>query len=116
MIAGHQRLVGQFFVVRTPSSADQYYLLTKAGLVPFTLTGTQLLRGDAATRSKAYGGAAPTAVELTPDQVKSALAKGKQPDMTAGLPAAPPRAVTVGGAVPCLTVAPHSGARGSRSP
>ncbi|MFI2259621.1 type VII secretion protein EccB [Streptomyces tubercidicus] len=110
VIAGHQRLVGQFFVVRTPSSADQYYLLTKAGLVPFTLTGTQLLRGDAATRSKAYGGAAPTAVELTPDQVKSALAKGKQPDMAAGLPAAPPRAVTVGGAVPCLTVAPHSGA------
>lgn len=109
-IGGHKRLVGQFFVVRTPGSADQYYLLTKAGLVPFTLTGTQLLSGDAATRSKAYGGAAPTAAVLTPDQVKSALAKDEQPDLTAGLPARPPRAVTTGGSVPCLTVTPHGSA------
>ncbi|WP_399093594.1 type VII secretion protein EccB [Streptomyces sp. BBFR2] len=109
-IGGTKRTVGQFFVVRTPSSADQYYLLTKDGLVPFTLTGSQLLTGDADTRKKAYGGAAPTAVALTPDQVRPALAKGEPAQFLAGLPAAPPRAVAPGGAVPCLTVTPHGGA------
>ena len=110
-LAGEQRRVGQYFVVRTPGAAEQYYLLDRAGLVPLTLTELQLLRGDPRTRAQAYAGQEATAVVLEPDEVAQHLAANSEVAQVATatdtLPARPPKALAPrAGTVPCLTVTP----------
>ncbi|UUU23658.1 type VII secretion protein EccB [Streptomyces sp. DSM 40750] len=126
-LAGERRRVGQYFVVRTPGSAEQYYLLDRAGLVPLSLTELQLLRGDPRTRKDAYAGQEPTAVELQPDEAgrhlaaadgeagtstRSATTATSTTTATAttasgALPSGPPKAFTPRtGTVPCLAVTP----------
>ncbi|MFF3497937.1 type VII secretion protein EccB [Streptomyces sp. NPDC003247] len=108
VLGGRQSRVGQYFVVRTPGAAEQYYLLDRAGLVPLTLTELQLLRGDPRTREKAYAGREATAVVLQPDEAAQHLAgdAGTATDADT-LPTRPPRALAPRtGTVPCLKVTP----------
>lgn len=120
-LGGERRRIGQYFVVRTPGSAEQYYLLDRAGLVPLSLTELQLLRGDPRTRKDAYAGQEPTAVELQPDEAgrQLAAADGEAGTSTmsattataatasGALPSRPPKALTPRtGTVPCLAVTP----------
>ncbi|MFF3334494.1 type VII secretion protein EccB [Streptomyces sp. NPDC002888] len=95
-LGGARSTVGQVFAVRVPGSAAQYYLLRQEGLVPLTATGVALVLGDPATRAKAYGGKAPTALELGADLLRTHLAGGKSVAASlATLPDSPPRAVGV---------------------
>ncbi|MFC4508186.1 MULTISPECIES: type VII secretion protein EccB [Streptomyces] len=106
VLGGAQRRIGQYAVVRTPGSAEQYYLLGRTGLAPLTLTELQLLRGDPRTRSGAYGGREPSAIVLQPDEAAQHLAPGGA--ITGdGLPVRPPKALAPrAGTVPCLRVTP----------
>ncbi|MEU7178087.1 MULTISPECIES: type VII secretion protein EccB [Streptomyces] len=109
-LAGEKRRVGQLFDVRTPGSPDQHYLLGRDGLHPLTVTGAQLLHGDPRTAKDAYGGKEAAATVLGPDEVRAHLAPKGGAGPAAGLPAAPPKAVTrQAGTVPCLRVTPQGG-------
>jgi type VII secretion protein EccB len=113
-LSGRPSRVGQLFVVRTPGSPDQYYLLDRAGLVPLTLTELQLLRGDPRTREKAYAGQQPTVLTLPPDEAAQHMApKAAAARAGAGtLPVRPPTALAPQtGSMPCLRVTP-----GERAP
>lgn len=109
VLGGEQRRVGQYFVVRTPGSAEQYYLLDRAGLVPLTLTELQLLRGDPRTREQAYAGQEASVVVLQPDEAGGHLAPDAAAAATSGaLPTRPPKPLAPRtGTVPCLKVTPE---------
>ncbi|MFE9360586.1 type VII secretion protein EccB [Streptomyces olivaceoviridis] len=112
-LGGRLSRVGQLFVVRTPGSPDQYYLLDRAGLVPLTLTELQLLRGDPRTRQKAYAGQQPTVMTVPPDEAAQHMAP-QGTAIRAGadtLPVRPPAALAPqAGSVPCLQVTPGEAA------
>lgn len=95
--------VGQVFAVSTPDQEDQHYLLTREGLVPLTLTEALLLLADPDVSGPAYGGASPEAVALSASEAHQALASGASAPRNAnGLPAAPPTALDLGSAIPCM--------------
>ncbi|MCX5355740.1 type VII secretion protein EccB [Streptomyces mirabilis] len=96
-VDGTATRIGQVFVVRTPGSAQQYYLLLRSGLTPVTTTQAALLLGASSTREKAYGGKAPQALALSPNTLDRMLAPKGSHDEAAGvqrsgsvIPAAPP--------------------------
>ncbi|MER5586267.1 type VII secretion protein EccB [Streptomyces asoensis] len=117
-LGGTATRIGQVFQVTVPGgtatgSGDpddvQYFLLRDSGLVPVTPTAVALLLGDPAVRSKAYGGASPTALPLGTDLLKDHQAPGatgRDPSV-AGLPDRPPRAARVpDGRAACARVQP----------
>jgi type VII secretion protein EccB len=89
--------VGQVFVVQTPGSARQYYLLQKVGLEPITTTQAALALSGPGVRQKAYAGGTPAAITISADALNGALApkgpsggtRGTQ-QAGAALPATPP--------------------------
>ncbi|MGW0608013.1 type VII secretion protein EccB [Streptomyces sp. NPDC002640] len=111
-LGGRETRIGQVFRVTAPGSDARYYLLREEGLVPLTATGAALVLGDPETREKAYGGQAPTAVELGPDALDGRTADAADPDLT-DLPAAPPTAVRLEpGQTACARI--ESGGSGTR--
>lgn len=99
--SGHR--VGRVFAVSTPDQQDQHYLLTHEGLVPLTLTEALLLLADPDVSGPAYDDASPEAVPLSASEVHRALASGASaPENASGLPTAPPTALDLGSAVPCM--------------
>ena len=101
MDADHR--VGQVFAVSTPGQEDQHYLLTREGLVPLTLTEALLLLADPDVSGAAYGDTSPEAVPLSASEAHRALASGaSSPENANGLPTAPPTALDLGSAVPCM--------------
>ncbi|MFE8950250.1 type VII secretion protein EccB [Streptomyces sp. NPDC007856] len=99
---GRETRVGQVFVVQTPGSVPQYYLLGGDGLVPLTATQASLALVSPTTRVKAYAGRPPTQLPLSAQALSGALApQGSAAAATvrqAGseLPPAPPRLAAVG--------------------
>ena len=89
-LGGRATRVGQVFAAPGGSS----YLLTATGLVPLTDTLRALVLGDPRTQTMAYGGDAPTADELGPQDVLAHLAPD-QASPPAELPSTPPRLVEV---------------------
>ncbi|MFF8593833.1 type VII secretion protein EccB [Streptomyces sp. NPDC015220] len=96
-VDGAATRIGQVFVVRTPGSAQQYYLLLRSGLTPVTTTQAALLLGASDTRARAYGGKAPQALALSPNTLEGMPAPKGLTDEAAGversgtaMPAAPP--------------------------
>ncbi|MCP3770688.1 type VII secretion protein EccB [Streptomyces sp. MAR25Y5] len=111
-LGGRETRTGQVFRVTAPGSDARYYLLREEGLIPLTATGAALVLGDPDTREKAYGGQAPTAVELGPDALDGRTADAADTDLT-DLPAAPPKAVRMEpGQVACARI--ESGGSGTR--
>jgi type VII secretion protein EccB len=108
-LAGERRRVGQYFVVHTPGTADQHYLLTGEGLVPLTTTQLQLVRGDPRTSKDAYAGKEASAVELQPNEIREHMAPGHVGGTTSdALPTRPPKALAPRtGTVPCMRVVPN---------
>ncbi|MEU3521812.1 type VII secretion protein EccB [Streptomyces sp. NPDC006654] len=105
---------GQVFVVRTPGSDQQYYLLLRSGLTPLTTTQAALALGSAATREKAYAGKAPTALPLSSDMLNRHTAPRSDDEAAAvqragaALPSVPPAVTTMPGDEDlCLNVTPH---------
>jgi type VII secretion protein EccB len=99
---GEAGRVGQVFLVQTPGSAQQYYLLRREGLTPITATQAALSLGDPEIRAKAYGGSGPKALPLAAEALNDALAPGSSKDgpgdvKGAGkaLPAVPPTLLPV---------------------
>ncbi|GAA2339945.1 type VII secretion protein EccB [Streptomyces kunmingensis] len=99
---GEQSRIGQVFTVDTPGSAQQYYLLQRAGLVPLTATQAALALSGPGTRDKAYDHDTPALIPLSADALNEALA----PASTSGearnvqrageeLPASPPKLTSV---------------------
>ncbi|MGW5634909.1 type VII secretion protein EccB [Streptomyces sp. NPDC003832] len=106
-LGGRSTRIGQLFRVDVPGSAARYHLLTRDGLVPLTDTGATLLLGDPRTREQAYGGQAATVATLGADSLAGHLAPGAREAGAdpAGLPARPPKALTVDGdSVACAEV------------
>ncbi|MER5436096.1 type VII secretion protein EccB [Streptomyces sp. NPDC002588] len=117
-LGGTATKIGQVFQVTVPGGTAtgsgepddvQYFLLRDSGLVPVTPTAVALLLGDPAVRSKAYGGASPTALPIGTDLLKDHQAPGttgRDPSV-AGLPDRPPRAARVpDGRAACARVQP----------
>ncbi|MFE5792124.1 type VII secretion protein EccB [Streptomyces sp. NPDC056503] len=77
-IGGVPARVGQVFVLSSPGTGRQYFLLEKAGLLPLTPLAAALVLGDDRTGRQAYRGGAPTALTLTADELtrRQAPAKG----------------------------------------
>ncbi|MEV7289974.1 type VII secretion protein EccB [Streptomyces sp. NPDC093252] len=94
---GRQTRVGQVFVVQTPGSAERYYLLLRAGLVPLTPTQAALSLSGPGVRERAYDGAAPVAVPLTADSLSGRLTGAGSAVENAGksLPQNPPTLLPV---------------------
>ncbi|MEU0949405.1 type VII secretion protein EccB [Streptomyces canus] len=111
---GMKSRVGQVFTVKNPGSAQHYYLLERAGLVPITTTQAALALSSPGVRDKAYAGSIPTAVPLSVNGLSGALApaaqSGKTQEVGKGLPASPPKLVPVGdGTSVCERLAPRAG-------
>lgn len=112
---GRQTRFGQVFTVRTPGSAQQYYVLQRAGLTPLTTTQAALTLAGPHVREKAYAGGTPVAVPLSADALKGALtpkdATGEShrvQEAGAALPSAPPKALRVGDdRSACVRLAPN---------
>ncbi|MFG2631469.1 type VII secretion protein EccB [Streptomyces sp. NPDC048473] len=100
---GKKARVGQVFLVKTPGSAEQYYLLQRAGLVPISTTQAALALSGPGVREKAYAGGTPAAVTISADALNGALAprdpsgesRGVQ-EAAAALPSTPPKVLEVG--------------------
>ncbi|MET9506716.1 type VII secretion protein EccB [Streptomyces sp. NPDC006622] len=89
---GHATEVGQVFRVDVPGSDSQYHLLTEYGLTPLTATRTALVLADPRTRTTAYDGRTPQAVQLGAEALTGHQAKSSGPLGDDGeLPAAPPK-------------------------
>ncbi|RCV56185.1 type VII secretion protein EccB, partial [Marinitenerispora sediminis] len=103
-IAGRPTTIGQVFVVAGGGDQDQYYLLTRDGLVPLTATDSRLLLTHPAVQADAYGGDTPTAVELTPADLRGVLAEDSTIDRPddSPFPASPPELVALDGQTACL--------------
>jgi type VII secretion protein EccB len=98
---GASTVVGQVFVVRGLASAERYYLLTGAGLLPVSRTGAALALGDPATGA-AYPGVTVQARELSPAALASAAVL-PAPAPMADLPPAPPALLAAQpGLMPCV--------------
>ena len=102
-IGGQPTRIGQLFEVRA-AAQEQFFLLTRDGLVPLTPTGAALIVGDARSK-QAYPGGRVTALPLDP----AALATSpriEQPILDPGLPPSPPKAISeTDDDVPCLQIA-----------
>jgi type VII secretion protein EccB len=94
VLDGRQTRVGQVFVVQTPGSAKQYYLLQRAGLVPISTTQAALALSGPHERAKSYRGAAPVAVPIAADALNGVLVQGSSADDV--LPPEPPALLAVG--------------------
>ncbi|MYS21407.1 type VII secretion protein EccB [Streptomyces sp. DvalAA-14] len=114
---GRPTRVGQVFVVDTPGSAEQYYLLQRAGLVPISTTQAALALSGPDEREASYRGAAPVAVPIAADALNKALVPGSSVAGNEVLPAAPPALLPVGdGQAACVRLDDDgvpSGAAGS---
>ncbi|MFC7326851.1 type VII secretion protein EccB [Marinactinospora rubrisoli] len=110
-IAGRPATVGQVFVVGGDGQQDQYYLLTRDGLVPLTATDSRLLLTHPAVQADAYGGETPTAVPLTPADLRGVLAEGGGVDRPGDspFPASPPELVPLDGDTACLRLGADGG-------
>lgn len=96
-LAGRKTRIGDLFVVHPAGGADQYYLLRQDGLTPITSTIADLVQADGATSAPAV---------LDPATVTAHLASGSVGGD--GLPATPPRPVTIGDtSAACVRVTPH---------
>jgi type VII secretion protein EccB len=115
VLDGRPTLVGQVFVVETPGSAKQYYLLQRAGLVPVSITQAALVLAAPGERAKSYGGSPPVAVPIATDGLSKALARGSSPDDL--LPSAPPALLPVGdGQAACIRLDAATPAHGAGKP
>ncbi|HEY5834690.1 type VII secretion protein EccB [Streptomyces sp.] len=94
---GSPTRIGQVFVVQTPGSSKQYYLLQHAGLTPITTTEAALALSGPGVREKAYKGGTPVALPVSADALSAAPAPEGSPLPEAGAtpPAAPPALVPV---------------------
>jgi type VII secretion protein EccB len=103
-IGGQPTRIGQLFEVQAPEAQQQYFLLTREGLVPFTPTGAALFLGDVRSQ-KAYPDGRVVAVPLDP----AALATSpriERPILNPGLPVSPPQVTSaVDDEIPCLQIA-----------
>ncbi|WP_328672291.1 type VII secretion protein EccB [Streptomyces sp. NBC_00328] len=90
---GHATEVGQVFRADVPGSAAQYHLLTEDGLTSLTATRTALVLADPRTRTTAYDGHTPQAVQLGAEALTGHQAKSSGPlgDDDGELPATPPK-------------------------
>lgn len=115
LLDGKETRAGQVFLVRTPGSAEQYYLLQRAGLVPLSTTQAALALSGPGVREKAYAGGTPAAVTISADALNGALAprgsageSRRVQEAGVALPASPPRLLQVGDErSACARVAPH---------
>ncbi|MEU3186699.1 type VII secretion protein EccB [Streptomyces sp. NPDC006923] len=112
---GKRTRAGQVFLVQTPGSAGQYYLLQRAGLVPISTTQAALALSGPGVREKAYAGGTPVAVTISADALNGALAprdpsgEGRSVlEAGAALPSSPPKVLEVGDDHnACVRIAPH---------
>lgn len=115
VLDGKQTRVGQVFVVRTLGSAQQYYLLQRAGLTPISTTQAALALTGPGVREKAYGGSPPAEVHISSDALNGAQAPKNaigEPrtvqEAGAVVPASPPKVLAVGDdRSVCARIAPN---------
>ncbi|GLU50467.1 type VII secretion protein EccB [Nocardiopsis ansamitocini] len=104
VLGGRQTVVGQVFVVPGEGDERQHYLLGQDGLSPLTATDSRLLLANSDIRDEAYGGSAPTAVELPAGEVQGNLAAGSEVGRPSDspVPGTPPALFPVELETPCL--------------
>ncbi|MFC4035940.1 type VII secretion protein EccB [Streptomyces polygonati] len=114
---GRATRVGQVFLVETPGSAKQYYLLQRAGLVPISTTQAALALGGPDERAKSYAGAPPVAVPIAADALNKALVPGSSVAGNDVLPSAPPALLPVGdGQAACVRLDTAAAAASAGAP